>query len=163
MRLCTVWLDSEIRSRARRGESTLGGRCSRHNVASSVSKACSLTVSMFWLVFRRTQHHWNRRRRVVGKTGSDIHAAITWMSVRFHGQLWRGVRSLCQCLFCAVLLTSRLKHPHHWRPCTGTGQRSCFREVLSSIHEYLVLVTRSEVLRDDSVDLFLGKLHRWRT
>ena len=64
-----------------------GGRCSRHNHTSSVSKACSLAVSMFWQAPRRTQNHWNRRRRVVGKTGSDIQAAITWMSVRLKGQL----------------------------------------------------------------------------
>ena len=41
----------------------------------------------------RTRHHcghrqhWKLRRRVVGKSGSDIHTAITWMSVRLKGQL----------------------------------------------------------------------------
>ena len=48
MRPCAVWLDSETCSRARRGESTLGERCSRHNDTSSVSEGCSLTVSMVW-------------------------------------------------------------------------------------------------------------------
>ena len=38
----------------------------------------------------QTQRHpsSNRLRRDVGKTGSNIHVAITWMSVRFKGQLW---------------------------------------------------------------------------
>ena len=107
-----------------------GGRCARHDGTSSVSKACSLAVSMFWQAPRRTQNHWNRRRRVVGKTGSDIHVAITWISVRFQGRLWRGVRSLCRGLLFAFLLTSRLKHPHHWRQCRRTGQRSCFAKLL---------------------------------
>ena len=89
MRPWTVWLGSGTCSRARRGESTLDERCSRHHDTSSVSKRCPLAVSMFWQAPRRTQHHWNRRRRrVVGKTRSDIHAAITWVSVRFKGQLW---------------------------------------------------------------------------
>ena len=85
------------------GEFTMGGRCSRHDDTSSVSKACSLAFSMLWQAPRRTQNHWNRRHRVVGKTGSDIHVAITWISVRFQGQLWRGVRYLCRCLFCCLL------------------------------------------------------------
>ena len=89
MRPCTVWLDSETCSRARRGEFTLGERCSRHNDTSSVSKRRSPAVSMFWHALRKTQHHWKRPRRVVGKTGSDIHVAITWVCVRFKGQLWR--------------------------------------------------------------------------
>ena len=96
-------------------------------------RRCSLSVLMFWRALRRTQHHWNRRRRVVGKTSSDIHAAITRVSVRFKGQLWRDARSQCRCLLFAVLLSSRLEHPHHWRPCPRTGQRSCFAEVLSSL------------------------------
>ena len=54
---CIVWLDSELCSRARRGKSMLGGRCSRHNDTSPVSKRCPLTVSMFWQALRRTQHH----------------------------------------------------------------------------------------------------------
>ena len=87
MRLCTVWLDSELCSFARCGEFTMGRRCSRHDDTSSVSEACSLAVLMFWQAPRRTQNHWNRRRPSVGKTGSDIHAAITWMSVRLKGQL----------------------------------------------------------------------------
>ena len=111
---------------------TLGGTCSRHNDTSSVSEGCSLTVSMFWQALRRTQHHWNRR----------------WMSVRFHGQ-----RSLCRCLLLAVLHTNSWKHPHHWRTCPRTRQRSCFAEVLSSILQFLVLVTRSEVLHDGSIDI----------
>ena len=76
MRPCSVWLDSEACSRARRGESTLGEGSSRHNDTSSVSKECSLTVSMFRQALQRTQHHWNRRRRIVGKTGSDIHVCF---------------------------------------------------------------------------------------
>ena len=88
MRPCAVWLGSETCSQARRGESTLGERCSRHNDTLAVSKGCPLRVSMFWQALRRTQHHWNRRRRVVGKTGFEIHAVITWVSVLFKGQLW---------------------------------------------------------------------------
>ena len=75
------WIPKHAREHPR-GESTLGERCSRHNDTSSVSQGCSHTVSMFWQALRRTQHHWNRRRRVVQKRGSDIHGAITWVSVR---------------------------------------------------------------------------------
>ena len=56
-------------------------------------------------------------------------------------------------MFFFAVLTSSLEHPHHWRPSPWTGQRSCFRAVLSSIHEFLVLVTVSEVLRDGSTDI----------
>ena len=126
MRLCAVWLGPETCSRARRGETTLGERCSSHNETSSVLQRCSLPVSMFWQAHRRTQHHWNRRRRVVGKTSSDIHAAITRVSVRLKGQLWRDAKSQCRCLLFAVLPTNSLKHPHHWRPCPRARQRSCF-------------------------------------
>ena len=37
---------------------------------------------------QKTQHHLDRFLRVFGKTSSDIHVAITWMSVRFKGLLW---------------------------------------------------------------------------
>ena len=154
MRPCTVWLNSETCSRARHGESTLGGKCSRHSETSSVLQQSSPAISLYWQALRRKQHHLNRRRRVVGKTSSDIHAAITWMSVHFKGQLWRDVRSLCRCFLLAVLPTNILKHPHHWRPCPRTGQCSWFSGASSSIREYLVLVTRSEVLRDGSIDHF---------
>ena len=80
-----------------------GGRCSRHGDASSVSKACSLAVSMLWQAPRRTQNHWNRRRRVVGKTSSDIHVAITWISVRFQGSVVaRSEVSVSMSSFCCL-------------------------------------------------------------
>ena len=46
-----------------------------------------LQFSLYWQALVRTRHHWKRPRRVVGKTGSDIHAAIPWMSVRFQGSV----------------------------------------------------------------------------
>ena len=99
-----------------------------------------LQFSLYWQALVRTRHHWKRLRRVVGKTGSDIQFAITWKSMRFHGQLWRGVRSLCRChFFCC----SSHKHTHHWRPCPRTGQRCCFRALLL------------QVLRHGFVDHFL--------
>ena len=82
------------------GEFTMGGRCSRHGDTSSVSKACSLAVSMLWQAPRRTQKHWNRRRRVVGKTGSDIHAAITWMSAFEGSVVVRREVPVSMCSFC---------------------------------------------------------------
>ena len=108
MRPCTVWLDSELCSCARCGEFTMvRGRCSRHGDASSVSKACSLAVSMFWQAPRRTQNHWHRRRRVVGKTGSDIHAAITWMSA-FEGSV--VVRREVHVSMCSFCFSSHTQH-----------------------------------------------------
>ena len=100
-----VWLDSETCSRARHGESTLGGRCSRHNETSSVVQQSSLTVSLYWQALVRTRHHWKRPRRVVGKTGSDIHVAITWISVRLHGQFVpRSEVSVSMSSFCCSSL-----------------------------------------------------------
>ena len=113
------------------------------------------TVSMFWQAHRRTQHHWNRRKRVVGKTSSDSHAAITWVSVRSKGQLWRDARSQCRSLLFAVLPTSKLKHPHHWRHVHARDSAVASAAVLSSVLQFLVSVTRSEVLRDGSIDHFL--------
>ena len=125
------------------GEFSMGERCSRHDDTSSVSKACSLAVSMLWHAPRRTQNHWNRRRRVVGKTGSDIHVATTWISVRFQGQLWRGVRSLCRCLLFAV--------------CYKQIEASTSLEATSThgTAQLLRKVVATEVLRDGSIDHFL--------
>ena len=63
-------------------------------------KACSLAVSMLWQAPRRTQNHWHRRRRVVGKTGSDIHAAITWMSAFEGSVVVRREVPVSMCSFC---------------------------------------------------------------
>ena len=95
-----------------------------------ISFAMILTLSVNVLARRRTQHHRNRRRQVLRKTGSDIHAASTVMSVRFKGQLWRKARSMCRCFLSADLPS--LKHPHHWEPRPCTRQRRCFAKVSSS-------------------------------
>ena len=141
MRPCTVWLDFETCSRARHGDPRgvvdAPGTTKPHLCCNKVH----LQFPLYWQALVRTRHHWKRPRR-------DIHVANTWMSVRFHDRLWRGVRSLCRCLLFAVLPTNSFKHPHV--PCPRTGQRSCFAKVLSSILYFLVLVTRSEVLRDGS-------------
>ena len=88
MRHCTVWLDSETCSRARRGESTLR-ECSKtqrhllcfemmltysfHVLASSSEDAASLETTT--PSCREDKFH--------------IRAAMTRRSVRFKGQLWR--------------------------------------------------------------------------
>ena len=98
MRLCTVWLDSETCSRARHGDPR-GVEDARDLTRPHLfCNKVHLQFALYWQALVRTRHQWKRPRRIVGKTGSDIHVAITWMSVRFHGQLWRGVRSLCRCL-----------------------------------------------------------------
>ena len=154
MRLCTVWLDSETCSRARRGESTLGERCSR----TQRDVICFATV--FTYSFNVSGKLIGGRSitgtdvaELSGRTSSDIHAAITRVSVRFKGQLWRDAKvpvsmsSFC-CSSHKQFEASHIIGGHvHARDSV-----SCFAEVLSSVLQCLVSVTRSEVLRDGSID-----------
>ena len=149
VRPCIVWLDSKTCSRARRGESTLGETCSRHNDTSSVSKGGSLTISMF---VASSSEDASQLETTSPSCRKDRfrHPAITWVSVCFKGQLWRDVWSPYRCFPFAVLPTnSSLKHPHTWEPCPRTRHRSCFEEVSNSMLSCLVLVTRC----DGSIDI----------
>ena len=156
MRLCTVWLDSETCSRVRHGESTRGGRCSRLNEASSVLQQCSPAIFIcIGKLFVRTQHtHWKRPRRVVGKTGSDICAAIPCMSVRFQGSVVaRREVSVSMSSFCWSC-HKQIEASTSFEAVSTHGTAQLLRRaVLSSMLQFLVLVTLSDVLRDGSIDI----------
>ena len=83
MRLCAVWLDFETCSRARHGDPRGVNDAPDTTTPHLCCNEVHLQFSWCWPALVRTRHRWKRLRRVVGKTGSDIHAAIAWMSVRF--------------------------------------------------------------------------------
>ena len=158
---CLVGFQNMLASAPRR--STRGGRCSRLDEASSVLQQSSPAIC---IVLASSCEDASPVETTSPNCREDRfrHPCCDHMDECAFSRsvVARGEVSVSMSSFFAVLLTSKWKHPHHWRPCPRTGHHSCFRAVLSSIYEYLVLVTRSEVLRDGFIDHFFGKLHRWR-
>ena len=96
-----VWLDSETCSRARHGDPRGAEEAPDSTRPHLFCNNVHLQFSLYWQALVRTRYHWKRPRRVVGKTGSDIHAAIPWMSVRFQGSVVaRGEVSVSMSSFC---------------------------------------------------------------
>ena len=151
MRLCTVWLDSETCSRARRGESTRGERCSRLNEASSVLEQSShaiftvLASSCEDASPLETTSPSCREDRFRHPCCDHMGECAFQESVVVRREVSVSMSSFCCSSHKQLEASTSLE-------ATSThGQRSCFRAVLSSILSFLVLVTRSEVLRDGSI------------